>query len=1489
MQKIALLAAFLLCAALLPAQSPQYFFKTLDCDLGTTMCFDADSNLWLGCVKNGQPLLVKMSREGILLEQVPINTQAGNDNPLTELIVDSEGMIVGCGTAEPINPNDPESSFAFRYDPQNRQMLWSRKVADGYLFLSGIVENGPGGHFWAYGYNYGFSDIGDMLLLDRHTGALVPGYARAYRIGNSEDIRSVLYHKDKLYATGQNDLSYLYGIGIRRYLRQNLACLDTSGLPAWNLLGSVPFIARSYLQGQDLLVDNDTLISLSSGNDQNNTTTVGHIFLQKTTLDGTLIWLKKYDLSGLSLDVANALVAVSDGYVILVGQNTLVKVDKAGSLVWAQRLSNLSTGLPLVYGKAQNQLLTDGKALYLITTDLGKAAFIKLDLNGNIAGCNRLSPITVLPLPLADPFFEKRTLSAQEATTATSIDIPTELPAPAQMGIQVVCQNEGPAPQNPCEPRTFLKQLGDSGLRQRITSLLAVSDTALYLAGQHGELAMLSKMRPDGELLWTESLSATLPLSVTDLLLDAGDMLIGCGHQGDAASGRTGFMFRYDPAARKLLWLRQLSSPIVGGGSIAQVGSAGNQIVLHHTLLLPDGRRVPESLLIERSTGNIVPLSGRRYDLEEGNESITGIAPATGDDLYAIGQRNLASGATRTLLANLTPSIGGLKWMQLGHTDTTVTGSTGGQASVIFDSGKAGDLSDDYIVSAYVGQPSADPNAAPTQLFLQKNTPLGTVVWVRRFDLPTLGDVDLLAVPGGYVVFVKTAAARYSLLKTDLNGNLLTSKQVNFGTATGGSIFLEKTQHRATLLGGYIFFALHDGRAEQDLAFLLKTDLNLEVQGPCGAVSALTVATGNVTGPLATRIPQGLYVEPLAALSLPGSAQPDELSVTQLCPPIISVPRLALGPDLALCPGDQDTLRAVAGFQNYLWQDGSTASSLIVKAAGEYSVAVTDICGRVQRDTVRVTILPNPTKSLTLTLSPGSSINLGGQLYFAPDTVTVPEPSATGGCDTLTTYFLENCTPKSGHDTILFYPGQKVTLGSNTYSQPTSVTLQFFTPEGCDSTVVYTLEWDITTLQAQCPPDLTLNAPPGTDRRAVDYTLPTFFTDCPDQNVALLLLEGPYTGDTFSLGITRVCYLAFSNCGIRDTCCFTVTLLPPAEQLDLQCPPNLTVTAPTGSSEAVANYAPPSATTDCTDPAVSIALLQGLPSGAAFPVGNTEVCYEAANECGIRDSCCFVVNVLPPPPADPPCDVKSPPGCLSYELLNLRLDSLGQRRYRVRIVNTCASPLAFAYLQLPNGMVAVSPKEGATYSAAPSGNLYAVRNPNASPFYSIRYKAVMGNLNNGAGDIFEFTLPQQAAPAYLHVAARLADGSFSETYLNVLTCPVLPFGMENEVIENLELRIENGATSRHSPFSILHSQLSVWPNPTTGRLLVDLGTWQGQRVRLQVLDAQGRLVFERGYLPDKEAVAVDLPENLAGGLYFLTVCDFEQHPVQAVRFILERL
>ncbi|KAA3621368.1 MAG: T9SS C-terminal target domain-containing protein [Bacteroidetes bacterium] len=83
---------------------------------------------------------------------------------------------------------------------------------------------------------------------------------------------------------------------------------------------------------------------------------------------------------------------------------------------------------------------------------------------------------------------------------------------------------------------------------------------------------------------------------------------------------------------------------------------------------------------------------------------------------------------------------------------------------------------------------------------------------------------------------------------------------------------------------------------------------------------------------------------------------------------LIDLPPLDWDPidDAILCPSDTLSLVASEGFDNYLWQDGSTGQSFIANGPGIYTIAASTICGEFWTDTIFI----NPPEIPELDLGP---------------------------------------------------------------------------------------------------------------------------------------------------------------------------------------------------------------------------------------------------------------------------------------------------------------------------------------------------------------------------------------------------------------------------------------------------------------------------------------------------------------------------------------
>lgn len=218
------------------------------------------------------------------------------------------------------------------------------------------------------------------------------------------------------------------------------------------------------------------------------------------------------------------------------------------------------------------------------------------------------------------------------------------------------------------------------------------------------------------------------------------------------------------------------------------------------------------------------------------------------------------------------------------------------------------------------------------------------------------------------------------------------------------------------------------------------------------------------------------------------------------------------------------------------------------------------------------------------------------------------------------------------------------------------------------------------------------------------------------------------------------------------------------------------------------------------------------------------------------------------------CDTKIN-GCLNYELLGIASDAQQRYTYRFRVTNHCSNKLIYSAIQLPDGIVAVSPPNLSNY-VSQGGLNYAVRNPNYSPFYSIRFKSAGIGIADGASDVFEFTLPAQTHPVFFKVTSSLEPNVFYEASLNTFNCPVV-------ISQN---RNEHGVSPEGHPSGIL-----LYPNPTNGDCIVNLSRWHRENLKIQILDIHGQLVQSYDLKAAGYAQNIYLGSQIPAGFYFLEV------------------
>lgn len=226
-------------------------------------------------------------------------------------------------------------------------------------------------------------------------------------------------------------------------------------------------------------------------------------------------------------------------------------------------------------------------------------------------------------------------------------------------------------------------------------------------------------------------------------------------------------------------------------------------------------------------------------------------------------------------------------------------------------------------------------------------------------------------------------------------------------------------------------------------------------------------------------------------------------------------------------------------------------------------------------------------------------------------------------------------------------------------------------------------------------------------------------------------------------------------------------------------------------------------------------------------------------------------------PLETGCDVKTV-DCVKFELMDVSENAGGDKTYRISVTNNCTDGLVYAIFQLPKGVTAEAPAHQTVFNSI-GEHAYEVRNPNFSPFYSVRFKEMQpgGGIANGQSDLFEYTLPSIASVNYIHAAVRLGS-SWREVYLNVFDCDDdASAGPEDRVGEEIII--------------FGNEEVRVYPNPSAGSFYVDINGWPAQELRLTLRDVHGRNLMQETVFGNSLAHAVQLPAGIDNGMYFLEI------------------
>ena len=403
---------------------------------------EGNDGVYIAGSKGDSVLLMRVNNIGKVVWSRTFDIVPGGPDIVYALIRDSDGMLACTGASG--NLLSACSVFAFQYNPLSHLILWAEEYesAQPRNFGHGIIQLGIGGNYIIASnptMPAPFENDLELIVVNRNNGNIIPGvFPKNYHYGGSEALYDMIYKDNFIYGVGR----YTDGLPNIK-MRHTLVKIDpVTGKHVWAKMGHIAGNGMARLYGSDLVIDQDEIFSVYHGDQSSNTTTRTRMYIQKSTMDGNLVWLNQYDLPGMT-DHGYEIIQSDGGYVVMAGkleepkELVLFKIDNNGSVLWAK--TYLFTGLTSAqtFG-SPSQLIQVGNQLWLTgwgiagsgTTDL---FVLRTDLQGEVdIPCVETQDINIPVIVVANPSFYSVTMTEFDVSLNENILSPlpvhTEMP-----------------------------------------------------------------------------------------------------------------------------------------------------------------------------------------------------------------------------------------------------------------------------------------------------------------------------------------------------------------------------------------------------------------------------------------------------------------------------------------------------------------------------------------------------------------------------------------------------------------------------------------------------------------------------------------------------------------------------------------------------------------------------------------------------------------------------------------------------------------------------------------------------------------------------------------------------------------------------------------------------------------------------------------------------------------------------------------------------
>ena len=858
---------------------------------------------YMAGLRSDSLLLMEVDLNGVVRWSRTIDVVPGKDEYAAAIITDSDGMIGVSGMAAQ-DPNWGGSAWIMRYNPYINSILWIREALPQFNRdrVNGLAQNGPGGEYLLINNPHNDVISNDDVLITRfdlNTGSPDPLSKNVDIDDASEAFHEVVYHDGFLYGGGR----FTDGQGASR-MRHTIMKMNADDLSeVWTRLGHQPVNVNARLYGSDLIISGDYIYSLYGGDPSGVSTTNTKVYVQKSTLDGVVLWVKQYEMPHPN-EYGYELVE-SDGGIILFdfkrsspGTYYLVKIDFDGNVLWSKSYEFDSGVNTFIHNIGASQMIHVGnKLVFTGYKDHGSGEediiIVRTNLNGEIdLPCIVERDITVPVITIQDPVFyqvnaietnvQLQINTHQGAQAVVAID---QVPECITMETNVtnisgaICEGDifesytepgiyqdtfvtadgcdsirilhlTMTPQEECCGAYASAIMGDENVRERGFCLAPTREQdGFYMAGLRRDSLLLMEVDLNGIVRWSRVIDVVPGEDeYAAAIITDSEGMIGVSGMGanNPNFGGSGWVIRYDPYTRSVLWVREVltqqSRDIVHG--LSQNGPGGDYMLICNTvndIILNDDALIT---FFDMETG--VPLpSSKNFNVAGNSENVYEFHRKD-NFLYGVGRftDGDAVSVMRHTLIKLNADDFSVVWTKMGHQPQNVTARLYGADMII---------SGNHIYSLYGGDPSGT-STTNTKMYVQKTTLDGALVWVKQYELPHANEYgyELVESDGGIVLFdfKRSSPGTYYLVKIDFNGQVLWSKSYEFDSGVNTLSHNVGASQLIRVGGKLVFVGYKDEGSGREDIIIVRTDLNGETNASCFVVNDISVTDLDVPNPV---------------------------------------------------------------------------------------------------------------------------------------------------------------------------------------------------------------------------------------------------------------------------------------------------------------------------------------------------------------------------------------------------------------------------------------------------------------------------------------------------------------------------------------------------------------------------------------------------------------------------------------------------------------